>query len=186
MTAPARGEIVRQIGQALRDKLDPLGKLVSLEMGKIKPEGVGEVQEYVDICDFAVGLSRTIGGGVLPSERPGHALMEMWNPLGLVGVITAFNFPVAVYGWNSAIAMVCGDTLLWKGAPSTPLVSVATTRIVASVLEKNGLPGAVSSLCCGGTEVGAKIAADERIPLVSFTGSTAVGKKVMALLQIQW
>lgn len=178
MTAPARGEIVRQIGQALREKLEPLGKLVSLEMGKIVPEGIGEVQEYVDICDFGVGLARMVGGSVLPSERPGHALMENWNPLGTVGVITAFNFPVAVYGWNSAIAMVCGDTILWKGAPSTPLVSVATTKIVASVLEKNGLPGAISCLCTGGTDVGVAMSKDERIPLVSFTGSTAVGKKV--------
>lgn len=183
MPAPARGEIVRQIGEALREKLEPLGKLVSLEMGKIKPEGIGEVQEYVDICDFAVGLSRMLGGSVLPSERPGHVLMENWNPLGVVGVITAFNFPVAVYGWNSAIAMVCGDTLLWKGAPTTPLTSVATTKIVASVLEKNNLPGAISTLCCGGTEIGAAIAKDERIPLVSFTGSTNVGNKVALMVQ---
>ncbi|KAB7506375.1 Alpha-aminoadipic semialdehyde dehydrogenase [Armadillidium nasatum] len=183
MPAPARGEIVRQIGQALRDKLEPLGKLVSLEMGKIKPEGIGEVQEYIDVCDFAVGLSRTIGGHVFPSERPGHALMEMYNPIGVVGVITAFNFPVAVYGWNSAVAMACGDTLLWKGAPTTPLVSVATTKIVASVLEKNGLPGAVSSLCCGGAEIGNAIAKSEKVPLVSFTGSTAVGRKVALTVQ---
>merc|ERR1711970_114501 len=182
MTAPARGEIVRQIGEALRQKLEPLGKLVSLEMGKIVPEGIGEVQEYVDICDFAVGLARMVGGSVLPSERPGHALMENWNPLGVVGVITAFNFPVAVYGWNSAIAMVCGDTLLWKGAPSTPLVSVATTKIVQSVLEKNGLPGAISTLCCGGADIGSAIAKDERIPLVSFTGSTPVGNKVAMMV----
>merc|ERR1711970_1451541 len=183
MTAPARGEIVRQIGEALRQKLEPLGKLVSLEMGKIVPEGIGEVQEYVDICDFAVGLARMVGGSVLPSERPGHALMENWNPLGVVAVITAFNFPVAVYGWNSAIAMVCGDTLLWKGAPSTPLVSVATTKIVQSVLEKNGLPGAISTLCCGGADIGTAIAKDERIPLVSFTGSTNVGKQVALTVQ---
>ncbi|RXG61572.1 Alpha-aminoadipic semialdehyde dehydrogenase [Armadillidium vulgare] len=178
MPAPARGEIVRQIGQALRDKLEPLGKLVSLEM-----EGIGEVQEYIDVCDFAVGLSRTIGGHVLPSERPGHALMEMYNPIGVVGVITAFNFPVAVYGWNSAVAMACGDTLLWKGAPTTPLVSVATTKIVASVLEKNGLPGAVSTLCCGGAEIGDALAKSEKVSLVSFTGSTPVGRKVALTVQ---
>ncbi|XP_071547548.1 alpha-aminoadipic semialdehyde dehydrogenase [Panulirus ornatus] len=183
MPAPARGEIVRQIGEALREKLEPLGQLVALEMGKIKPEGIGEVQEYVDICDFAVGLSRMVGGSVLPSERPGHVLMENWNPLGVVGVITAFNFPVAVYGWNSAIAMVCGDTMLWKGAPSTPLVSVATTKIVSSVLEKNNLPGAVSALCCGGADIGTAIAKDERIPLVSFTGSTKVGNQVALMVQ---
>ncbi|XP_076047135.1 aldehyde dehydrogenase 7 family member A1 [Oratosquilla oratoria] len=182
MTAPARGEIVRQIGVALREKLEPLGMLVSLEMGKIKPEGIGEVQEYVDICDFAVGLSRMIGGGVLPSERPGHALIENWNPLGVIGIITAFNFPCAVYGWNSAIAMVCGDTMVWKGAPSTPLVSVAVTKVVVSVLEKNGLPGAISSLCCGGADVGTAMATDERLPLVSFTGSTAVGQKVAMMV----
>lgn len=183
MPAPARGEIVRQIGEALREKLVPLGQLVAVEMGKIKPEGIGEVQEYVDICDFAVGLSRMVGGSVLPSERPGHVLMENWNPLGVVGVITAFNFPVAVYGWNSAIAMVCGDTMLWKGAPSTPLVSVATTKIVASVLEKNNLPGAVSALCCGGADIGSAMAKDERLPLVSFTGSTNVGKQVALMVQ---
>merc|ERR1712128_36974 len=151
-------------------------------MGKIVPEGVGEVQEYVDICDYAVGLSRMFSGKVIPSERPGHALMENWNPLGVVGLITAFNFPVAVYGWNSAIAMVCGDTIIWKGAPTTPLVSVATTKIVATVLEKNGLPGAISSLCCGGADIGTAMAKDERIPLVSFTGSTPVGHKVAMMV----
>ncbi|KAF2356056.1 Aldehyde dehydrogenase domain [Trinorchestia longiramus] len=183
MTAPARGEIVRQIGEALRAKLVPLGKLVSLEMGKILPEGIGEVQEYVDICDYAVGLSRSIGGSVFPSERPGHALMEMYNPLGVLGIISAFNFPIAVYGWNSAIAMVCGDTMVWKGAPSTPLVSVATTRVVSEVLTRNGVPGAVTSLCCGGAEVGSAMARDSRLPLVSFTGSTSVGQQVGVTVQ---
>jgi len=183
MPAPHRGEIVRQIGEELRKNLVPLGNLVSLEMGKITPEGIGEVQEYVDICDYAVGLSRMMPGKVIPSERPGHALLECWNPLGLVGVITAFNFPVAVYGWNSAIAMVCGDVLLWKGAPTTPLVSVATTKIVAKVLADNNLPGAISTLCQSGTEVGQKIATDPRVKLVSFTGSTAVGKSVAMAVQ---
>merc|ERR1712106_850873 len=186
MTAPARGEIVRQIGEAIREKLEPLGKLVSLEMGKIVPEGIGEVQEYVDVCDFAVGLARMVGGSVLPSERPGHALMENWNPLGVVGVITAFNFPVAVYGWNSALAMVCGNTLLWKGAPSTPLTSVAITKCVSQVLERNSLPGAVSALCQGGTLIGQSIAADPRVKLVSFTGSTQVGKSVAMAVQERW
>jgi len=176
--APKRGEIVRQIGEALRQNLVPLGKLVSLEMGKIVPEGVGEVQEYVDICDYAVGLSRMMEGKVIPSERPGHALLECWNPLGVIGIITAFNFPVAVYGWNSAIAMVCGNTMIWKGAPTTPLASVATTRIVAGVLEKNGLPGAISALCQGGADVGQSMSEDKRIKLVSFTGSTEIGRKV--------
>merc|ERR1712088_555350 len=178
VTAPKRGEIVRQIGEALREKIEPLGKLVSMEMGKIVPEGVGEVQEYVDICDYAVGLSRMLPGHIYPSERPGHALMECYNPLGVIGIISAFNFPVAVYGWNNAIAMVCGNTMIWKGAPTTPLVSVATSKIVASVLEKNGLSGAIAGLCQGGTEIGQSLASDPRIKLVSFTGSTPVGQKV--------
>ena len=147
VTPPHRGEIVRQVGEELRKYLEPLGMLVSLEMGKIVPEGVGEVQEYVDICDYAVGLSRMFSGKVIPSERPGHALLENWNPLGVIGIITAFNIPVAVYGWNSAIAMACGDTMLWKGAPTTPLTSVAITKVVADVLERNSLPGAISALC---------------------------------------
>ncbi|PRD29280.1 UNVERIFIED_CONTAM: Alpha-aminoadipic semialdehyde dehydrogenase [Trichonephila clavipes] len=133
--APERGEIVRQIGDALRQKKFALGQLVSLEMGKILPEGEGEVQEYIDICDFATGLSRMLEGKILPSERPGHALLEMWNPLGVIGIISAFNFPVAVYGWNNAIAMVCGNTMLWKGAPSTNLCSIAVIKIISSVLE---------------------------------------------------
>jgi len=178
LPAPKRGEIVRQIGDALRAKLEPLGKLVSLEMGKILPEGIGEVQEYVDICDYATGLSRMLEGKVYPSERPGHMLMEQWNPLGVVGVISAFNFPVAVFGWNNAIAMVCGNTTVWKGAPSTNLVSVATTKIVASVLEANKLPGAICGLCTGGAEIGNLMANDKRVGLLSFTGSTAVGNKV--------
>lgn len=150
--------------------------------GKILPEGIGEVQEYVDICDYAVGLSRTLAGAIYPSERPGHVLMEKWNPLGVIGVISAFNFPIAVYGWNSAIAMVCGDTVLWKGAETTPLVSVATTKIVSEVLEKNNLPGAIATLCCGGADVGKAMAADDRIKLLSFTGSSEIGQKVKFLL----
>ncbi|KAJ9596927.1 hypothetical protein L9F63_012052, partial [Diploptera punctata] len=183
LPAPKRGDIVRQIGDALRSKLDALGKLVSLEMGKIHAEGVGEVQEYVDVCDFACGLSRTLPGLILPSERPGHVLLETWNPLGVIGVISAFNFPIAVYGWNSAIAMVCGNTVVWKGASTTPLVSVATTKVLASVLEANGVPGAVCSLCSGSGEIGETMARDVRIPLLSFTGSTPVGHKVGMLVQ---
>merc|ERR1719400_1580168 len=152
-------------------------------MGKIVPEGIGEVQEYVDICDYALGLSRMLPGHIYPSERPGHALLECWNPLGVIGIISAFNFPVAVFGWNNAIAMVCGNTMVWKGAPTVPLVSVATTKIVASVLEKNGLPGAIMSLCQGGTDVGQAMAADPRMKLVSFTGSTAVGRQVALAVQ---
>uniref|UniRef100_A0A4W5LPM4 aldehyde dehydrogenase (NAD(+)) n=1 Tax=Hucho hucho TaxID=62062 RepID=A0A4W5LPM4_9TELE len=181
--APKRGEIVRQIGDALRKKIKVLGSLVSLEMGKIYVEGVGEVQEYVDVCDYAVGLSRMIGGPVLPSERPGHALIEMWNPVGLVGIITAFNFPVAVYGWNNAIALICGNVCLWKGAPTTPLTSVAVTKIVAQVLEQNNLPGAICSMTCGGADIGTAMSKDERVDLVSFTGSTHVGKMVAMMVQ---
>ncbi|KAJ8261496.1 hypothetical protein COCON_G00172190 [Conger conger] len=181
--APKRGEIVRQIGDALRKKIKVLGSLVSLEMGKIYVEGVGEVQEYVDVCDYAVGLSRMIGGPILPSERPGHALIEQWNPVGLVGVITAFNFPVAVYGWNNALALVCGNVCLWKGAPTTPLTSVAVTKIVAEVLEQNDLPGAICSMTCGGADIGSALAKDERVDLVSFTGSTNVGKMVSLMVQ---
>uniref|UniRef100_A0A3Q2U667 aldehyde dehydrogenase (NAD(+)) n=1 Tax=Fundulus heteroclitus TaxID=8078 RepID=A0A3Q2U667_FUNHE len=181
--APKRGEIVRQIGDALRKKIKVLGSLVSLEMGKIYVEGVGEVQEYVDVCDYAVGLSRMIGGPILPSERPGHALLEQWNPVGLVGVITAFNFPVAVYGWNNAIALTCGNVCLWKGAPTTPLTSVAVTKIVAEVLEQNNLPGAICSMTCGGADIGTAMAKDERVDLVSFTGSTHVGKLVAMMVQ---
>lgn len=181
--APKRGEIVRQIGDALRKKIKLLGHLESLEMGKILVEGVGEVQEYIDICDYAVGLSRIIGGPILPSERPGHALIEQWNPVGLVGIITAFNFPVAVYGWNNALALVCGDVCLWKGAPTTSLTSVAVTKILAQVLEDNNLPGAICSLTCGGADIGNAIAKDERVDLVSFTGSTNVGKQVALKVQ---
>ncbi|XP_065512765.1 alpha-aminoadipic semialdehyde dehydrogenase isoform X2 [Caloenas nicobarica] len=181
--APKRGEIVRQIGDALRQKIKVLGSLVSLEMGKIFVEGVGEVQEYVDVCDYALGLSRMIGGPVLPSERPGHALIEQWNPLGLVGIITAFNFPVAVYGWNSAIAMICGNACIWKGAPTTSLISVAVTKIISKVLEDNKVPGAICSLVCGGADIGTAMARDERMDLLSFTGSTKVGKQVALMVQ---
>ncbi|KAI5721577.1 hypothetical protein M8J77_022576 [Diaphorina citri] len=183
LPAPRRGEIVRQIGDALRHKLVPLGQLVSLEMGKILAEGIGEVQEFIDICDYAVGLSRTYSGSILPSERPGHVLLENWNPLGVVGIISAFNFPVAVYGWNAAIALTVGNTVLWKGAPSTSLVSIATNRIVSSVLEKNKLPGGVASLCTGGVDVGEAMATDDNVALVSFTGSTHVGQQVGVAVQ---
>lgn len=183
VTPPKRGEIVRQIGQALRTHLDDLGSLVSLEMGKIKAEGVGEVQEYVDICDYAVGLSRMFEGKVIPSERPGHVLLEQWNPIGSLGIITAFNFPVAVFGWNNALALVCGDTMVWKPAPTTPLTAVAVTKIVAKVFQDNALPGAICSLVTGGADIGEAISLDKRLPLVSFTGSTAVGKKVALAVQ---
>ncbi|KAG6524503.1 hypothetical protein ZIOFF_014415 [Zingiber officinale] len=173
--APKRGEIVRQIGEALRTKLYYLGRLVSLEMGKILPEGIGEVQEIIDMCDYAVGLSRQLNGSIIPSERPNHMMLEVWNPLGIVGVITAFNFPCAVLGWNACIALVCGNCVVWKGAPTTPLITIAMTEIVAQVLEKNNLPAAIFTSFCGGAEIGEAIARDTRIPLVSFTGSSKVG-----------
>mmetsp|Transcript_11576 Transcript_11576/g.19705 ORF Transcript_11576/g.19705 Transcript_11576/m.19705 type:complete len:529 (+) Transcript_11576:45-1631(+) len=177
--APKRGEIVRQIGDAIRALKQPLGMLVSLEMGKIAAEGMGEVQEIIDMCDFAAGLSRMVEGKVLPSERPGHVILEQWHPLsGHVGVITAFNFPVAVYGWNVALSLVCGNCNVWKGSDSTPLCAVALTRIVAAVLVKNGLPGAICSLVTGGREVGEWMVSDPRIALISFTGSSSAGRSV--------
>ncbi|RKP20357.1 aldehyde dehydrogenase family 7, member A1, isoform CRA_f, partial [Rozella allomycis CSF55] len=181
--APKRGEIVRQMREALNEKKDELGALVSLEMGKILPEGIGEVQEYIDICDYAVGLSRMLNGQVIPSERPGHFMMEVWNPVGILGVISAFNFPVAVYGWNSAISLICGNPVLWKGAPTTNLCSVAVTKILAKVLEENNLPGSICSMVCGGADVGESIAKDKRVDIVSFTGSTAIGRKVGTMVQ---
>ncbi|KAJ1759537.1 Alpha-aminoadipic semialdehyde dehydrogenase [Coemansia sp. RSA 518] len=184
--APKRGEIVRQMRNALFAKIEPLGKLVALEMGKILPEGIGEVQEYIDIADYAVGLSRMLNGQVVPSERAGHMMMEVWNPVGVVGVISAFNFPVAVYGWNSAISMVCGNSVVWKGAPTTALTSVAVTKILAEVLETNNLPGAICSLASGGAEIGNAIAHDKRVDLVSFTGSTNTGRKVALAVQARF
>ncbi|RKP01521.1 hypothetical protein CXG81DRAFT_18691 [Caulochytrium protostelioides] len=181
--APQRGEIVRQMREALQAKREDLGALVALEMGKIRAEGVGEVQEYIDIADLAVGLSRQIGGKVLPSERPGHYLVENYNPLGVVGVISAFNFPVAVYGWNSALALICGNAVVWKGAHTTSLTSVAVTKILQTVLENNNLPGALCSLVSGGADVGKAMAADPRVDLLSFTGSTAVGRDVGVTVQ---
>src|SRR5687768_12143229 len=134
--APKRGELVRQWGNALREAKDPLGRLVSLEMGKSLQEGWGEVQEMIDICDFAVGLSRTLGGRTMPSERPDHRMMEQWHPLGVVGVVSAFNFPVAVYAWNAALALVCGDTVLWKPSEKTPLTAIAVQRLLSEVAKQ--------------------------------------------------
>ncbi|KAG2387954.1 hypothetical protein C9374_000804 [Naegleria lovaniensis] len=184
--APYRGEIVRQIGVALREKIQDLGKLVSLEMGKILPEGVGEVQEFVDICDYATGLSRMINGSVLPSERPNHMMYEMWNPIGTVGVISAFNFPVAVYGWNAALGLVCGNTMVWKGAPTTSLSTIATGKIIQQVLKDNKLNPAICTSMTGGADIGEAIAKDKRIGLVSFTGSTKVGKRVREIVNDRW
>ncbi|KHN85115.1 Putative aldehyde dehydrogenase family 7 member A1 -like protein [Toxocara canis] len=184
--APRRGHIVRQIGDALREQQDKLGKLVSLEMGKILTEGIGEVQEYVDICDYAVGLSRSFAGQILPSERPGHVLLEQWNPLGVVGVISAFNFPCAVYGWNNALALVCGNAVLWKPAPSTPLTAIAITRLIEKVLKANDIPGGLCSLVTGNADVGQSLVKDKRINLISFTGSTAVGQIVGQQVQARF
>ena len=177
LPAPKRGELVRQIGEALRQKKRALGMLVSEECGKILSEGEGEVQEMIDIADFAVGLSRTLGGLTLPSERPEHRMFEQWHPLGPVGVITAFNFPVAVWAWNALIAAVAGDTVIWKPSEKTPLCAVAALRIVASVMEPVGWSG-VFSLVTGGPEAGEWIAADTAIPLVSATGSCRMGRAV--------
>ena len=175
---PVRGEIVRQIGEAMRRKKEALGLLVSLEMGKIKSEGLGEVQEYIDICDMATGMARLIEGKVLPSERPGHFMMEVWNPLGLIGCITAFNFPVAVSGWNAAIAFICGDLMVWKPALTTSLCAIAVQNICNEVFAKFGFKS-VQTLAAGdGPSVGAQLVKDPRLQLISFTGSTAVGRHV--------
>lgn len=178
--APKRGEVVRQIGDALREKKDLLGRLVTLEMGKILQEGLGEVQEMVDICDFAVGLSRQLYGLTMHSERASHRMYEQWHPLGIAGIISAFNFPVAVWSWNAMLAAVCGDVNLWKPSEKTPLTAIACQHIIAPVLKRNGVPEGVFSLIVGDAEVGSLMAKDTRIPLVSATGSTRMGKKVGA------
>jgi len=178
--APKRGEVVRQIGEALRKNKEPLGKLVSWEMGKSLQEGLGEVQEMIDICDFAVGLSRQLHGFTMHSERPGHRMYEQYHPLGIVGIISSFNFPVAVWSWNSMLAWVCGDVCVWKPSEKTPLCAIACQHIVASVFAANQVPEGVSCLITGGRETGEWMAADERIPLVSATGSTRMGKAVGA------
>ncbi|KAF9530542.1 NAD-aldehyde dehydrogenase [Crepidotus variabilis] len=176
--APRRGEILRQIREELAAKRDNLGALVSLEMGKIKTEGVGEVQEFVDICDYAVGLSRMMNGRVVASERPGHVIYEVPNPLGVVGVLSAFNFPVAVYGWNLALSLAAGNATVWKPSPTTPLCSIAVSKIIAGVLERNNIPGAVASLVTGDKETGKDLVKSRDVELVSFTGSEAVGRNV--------
>ena len=177
--APKRGEIVRQIGNALRENKEPLGKLVSYEMGKIYQEGLGEVQEMIDICDFAVGLSRQLHGLTMHSERPKHRMYEQYHPLGIVGVISAFNFPVAVWSWNAMLAMVCGDCTVWKPSSKTMLCAVAVHNIVAKVLKENNVPEGVLCLIAAGSKyVGDNFLADTRVPLISATGSTRVGKRV--------
>ena len=178
--SPKRGEIVRQVGEALRKNKEALGKLVSYEMGKSLQEGYGEVQEMIDICDFAVGLSRQLHGLTMHSERPGHRMYEQWHPLGIVGIISAFNFPVAVWSWNAALAWVCGDVCVWKPSEKTPLCGIACQNIIAEVFEKNGVPEGVCSLVMGERDLGERMANDGRIPIVSATGSTRMGKAVGA------
>lgn len=176
--APKRGEIVRQIGEALRANKEALGQLVSYEMGKSLQEGLGEVQEMIDIADFAVGLSRQLYGLTIASERPQHRLFEQWHPLGIVGIISAFNFPVAVWSWNSFIAWVCGDVCVWKPSEKTPLTAVACQKIVQQIFAKHNVPEGVSCLINGDKHIGELLSKDTRVPLVSATGSTAMGKAV--------
>ena len=176
--APLRGEVVRQFGEKLREKKEALGKLVSYEMGKSYQEGLGEVQEMIDICDFAVGLSRQLHGLTMHSERPGHRMYEQYHPLGVVGIISAFNFPVAVWAWNTALAWICGDVCVWKPSEKTPLCGVACQHIAAEVFKANGLPEGISCLINGDYKVGEMMTQDGRIPLVSATGSIRMGKIV--------
>ena len=176
--APVRGQLVREMADALRKKKNALGSLVSMEMGKIKQEGDGEVQEMIDIADFAVGQSRMLYGKTMHSERPDHRMYEQWHPLGAIGVISAFNFPVAVWAWNAFIAAICGDTTIWKPSSSAPLCAIAVQTICNEVMEKNGYSGIFSTIIGRGSIVGEKMLTDNRIPLVSFTGSTAMGRHV--------
>ena len=177
--APKRGEVVRQLGNALRGLKSELGQLVALEAGKILPEGEGEVQEMIDICDFATGLSRQLHGLTIASERPGHRMMEQWHPLGVVGIISAFNFPVAVWAWNSSLAAACGDTTLWKPSEKTPLTAIACIKIAEKVCRAHGVDPAIFSLVIGdGPSIGELMTNDRRIPLVSATGSTRMGRRV--------
>jgi aldehyde dehydrogenase (NAD+) len=178
--APKRGEIVRQIGDKLRENKEALGSLVSFEMGKSLQEGLGEVQEMIDICDFAVGLSRQLYGLTMHSERPGHRMYEQWHPLGITGIISAFNFPVAVWSWNAMLALVCGDVCIWKPSEKVPLCGIACQKIITEVFIENKVPDGVSNLVIGGRELGEWMSGDIRIPLISATGSTRMGKAVGA------
>ncbi|WPQ60984.1 aldehyde dehydrogenase family protein [Chitinophaga sancti] len=180
--APRRGEVVRQVGEALRKNKEALGKLVSYEMGKSLQEGYGEVQEMIDICDFAVGLSRQLHGLTMHSERPGHRMYEQWHPLGITGIISAFNFPVAVWSWNAMLAWVCGDVCIWKPSEKTPLSAIACQQIIQDVLKANKVPEGVCCLLAGNRDAGEWLAEDTRVPLVSATGSTRMGKAVSAVV----
>jgi len=176
--APKRGEIIRQIGDAFRSHKDPLGKLISYEMGKSLQEGLGEVQEIIDICDFAVGLSRQLYGLNMHSERPRHRMYEQWHPLGIIGIITAFNFPAAVWGWNSMLAWVCGNACIWKPSEKTPLTALACQKIASQILQVNGIPEGLSCMVIGDRQLGELMSQDNRLPLISATGSTRMGKAV--------
>ncbi len=176
--APKRGQVVRDLGDALREMKEPLGELVTVEMGKIKAEGMGEVQEMIDICDFAVGLSRQLYGVTTQSERPGHRMYEQWHALGVVGIITAFNFPTAVWSWNAAIAAACGDTMVWKPASAVPLCALAVQHICNRVTADHGLKGVFNTVIGSGGEIGERMLNDQRLPLLSFTGSVSMGRHV--------
>lgn len=176
--APKRGQMVRDLGEALRGYKEPLGELVTLEMGKIKAEGLGEVQEMIDICEFATGLSRQLYGLTTHSERPGHRMYEQWHPLGPIGIITAFNFPTAVWSWNAALAAACGDTLIWKPSPLTPLTAIATQHICNQVMSDHGVTGIFNLVIGSNEEVGERLINDVRLPLISFTGSVKTGRHV--------
>jgi aldehyde dehydrogenase (NAD+) len=176
--APRRGEVVRQLGEELRTHKDALGRLVSVEAGKVTSEGLGEVQEMIDICDFAVGLSRQLYGLSMHSERPRHRMYEQWHPLGPVGIVTAFNFPVAVWAWNAAIAAVCGDTMIWKPSSKTPLTSIAVQNIANRIMDRNGCPGVFNLVIGRGADVGERMLADRRLPLISATGSCRMGRRI--------
>lgn len=176
--SPKRGELVRQFGLKLREYKDDLGKLVSYEMGKSLQEGLGEVQEMIDICDFAVGLSRQLHGYTMHSERPGHRMYEQYHPLGIVGIISAFNFPVAVWSWNTALSWICGNVTIWKPSEKTPLCGIACQNIISEVLKENNLPEGISSMIVGDHEIGDQLVNDKNVALVSFTGSTKVGRIV--------
>ncbi|MDF3141890.1 aldehyde dehydrogenase family protein, partial [Streptomyces sp. T21Q-yed] len=176
--APRRGELVRRLGELLREHKSDLADLITIEAGKIRSEALGEVQEMIDICEFAVGLSRQLYGRTIASERPGHRLAETWHPLGVVGVISAFNFPAAVWSWNTAVALACGDTVIWKPSELTPLISVACDRLLAQAVEEVGAPRDVHRLLLGDRAIGEKLVDDPRVALVSATGSTRMGREV--------
>ena len=178
LPAPKRGEVVRDLGNILREFKEPLGDLVTVEMGKIRAEGYGEVQEMIDICDFAVGQSRMLYGLSMHSERPSHRMYEQWHPLGILGLVTAFNFPVAVWSWNSTLAAICGDTVIWKPSSYTPLTAIAVTHMANKVMADHGLSGIFNLAIGSGRDVGELMLNDKRVPLVSFTGSTKVGQHV--------